>query len=735
MADADSNVSPTQAMAEAASGAKSKTVTAPAPSGASPPASDLQVFEGVKFHVPYTIRMPARPQDQPLIRDLIDTVFDECDRVFNPFNPTSEISMISSLPAGVEYPLSDPMEEVLHWADRLHEWSRGKFDPTVKPLADLWKNSLREGCEPTPAVLAELEAIIGWDKVTISAGHLTKRHDHVSLDLCGIAKGWCVDAIIRLLSEHGYQHLYVDWGGDVRARGWHPDGREWAAALNTPSGLVDPFDPSYALHPFDPSDTMQRVDLPECALATSGDYMQALSNGYTHIFDPLLKRPLKVRTHTVSSVSVQCRTCLMADALATIVCILGNNDGAGDLQACLDWLQEVRGKTELINFYLYCRDAWPPANLRDGHNGIIARPVKGGLLVHGTVPPPRSLKPDKTSLKLKDWLRLMPHGVAVITALAPETNEPTRAHAVTYSSVVPLFEGRGRPGATICFNVLNPSRLHSLLMDSSLTLCVHLLLSTNAAHVQRFVHSAGLQDLALTYHSTHHTVAINALSAHAYHCKVAQLEPAGDHMLVVAEVLDAVDPRSDPNSCPTPSPGLGPDVPPPLVYCSGSYFQPQPDKKAEADMQAPVVVTHKGKYPVVGYSCTACSLDPPMISLVIPVGVEGCTVTGKFHVHLPKRKQHSKVEQFRDLASNPWAAMYAMPGHQAVDECDTNGHVECELHSVLPVPTRRPGHYLVVGTVIDVVVHSAELPLVWLGGQPCSLAPPEPHVRRGSLAA
>ena len=35
----------------------------------------------------------------------------------------------------------------------------------------------------------------------------------------GIAKGWCVDAIVETLNAAGFPDVYVDWGSDIRASG------------------------------------------------------------------------------------------------------------------------------------------------------------------------------------------------------------------------------------------------------------------------------------------------------------------------------------------------------------------------------------------------------------------------------------------------------------------------------------------------------------------------------------
>ena len=794
----DSNVSPTQAMV---SGASSPTSPSPSTSrkGSTAGQIPLQTFEGVKFAVPYKILVPAKDEDRASLSDLIEAVFSECDAVFNVFSDSSEISNINELPKGVDYPLSGPMEEVLHWVGVIHRLSDGRFDPTIRPLMQLWKMSLEQGREPDPEALAALEPVVGWDKVTVSGGYITKHHDDAKLDLCGIAKGWCVDALVRLLNEHNCQHVYVDWGGDVRASGWHPEHREWAAAIVRPPAVADPVDPE---------DTLQAVELAECAMATSGDYMQPLPLGHAHIFDPLQRRPLKVTPQAVASASVQCGSCLLADAVATVLCVLGTGGGT-QLRDCEEWIETCKSRgLDITNYYIYCREG-DAAAAHAAH----ARQVGGGLLLHGTPPPARALTKDSFSTKLRAGLRVAPHAVAVVTALPPVGDGRPEdvlhgAHAVTYSSVAPLFDGAGRRGDGIYFNVLRPSRMHTLLTAdgpasprvalagaprtamaaqtesngpsasaaTACTVCVHFLAARDWEYAGKFVQSSlALKSMATTYSAEYHSLSIDALAQAAYHCRVVQVRECGDHVLVVAKVLGpaVVGPPGGPraayveetlngignasgavarsatpksqrpvrvsatpvNASPEPVDVEGGLPWTPVVYCMGSYHAPKPKKfslegqsdvvSSIGDLRPPVVITMEGKPGLVGTFFTACSLVPPMASVVVEVanGGDPCPVTGKFRVNLPQGSGHPKVEQLLEQADNPWASMYATPGHAAMDSKASNAHLDCTVDFVMPVPADCPRRYIVVGSIQAASVQAAKLPLVWLCKRQCSLEP------------
>ncbi len=76
-------------------------------------------------------------------------------------------------------------------------------------------------------------------------------------------------------------------------------------------------------------DVLERLDLEEAAVATSGDYEGFFVHGgerYSHIIDPRAGLPL--RGGGVASVTVvHPESCLAADALATTLSVLGVEEG------------------------------------------------------------------------------------------------------------------------------------------------------------------------------------------------------------------------------------------------------------------------------------------------------------------------------------------------------------------------------------------------------------------------
>ena len=165
----------------------------------------------------------------------------------------------------------------------------------------LWKSHLTQGQLPPLNLITDLIPAIGFDKVHFEEGHFWKDHDATSLDLSGIAKGYAIDLLLeRLCLEMNISDLFVEWGGEIRAAGKHPEGRAWNIFISRLGQTVD------------------TLNLNDQAIASSGDYLQNWtidSITYCHIIDPRHLRPLQ--NGSITSASVLAPTCALADGLAT----------------------------------------------------------------------------------------------------------------------------------------------------------------------------------------------------------------------------------------------------------------------------------------------------------------------------------------------------------------------------------------------------------------------------------
>lgn len=217
-------------------------------------------FEGIAMTIPYHILVGTAlsPEEVAKVEAAITYVFTQVDTIYNNWNPNSEISRFNRLPAYERVCFSPQLAQFMEKVNEVVQLTDHLFDPTVAPIQMLWRSYLSRGEEAPAKELEMVGLAVGWNTIHSEGGYFWKTHDATALDFGGIAKGYCVDLLAQCLSELGYPHLFISWGGEVRACGHHPSGRFWKVAIK---------------HPL-PNQPMKTLDLYQRAIATSGDYEQ-----------------------------------------------------------------------------------------------------------------------------------------------------------------------------------------------------------------------------------------------------------------------------------------------------------------------------------------------------------------------------------------------------------------------------------------------------------------------------
>lgn len=240
---------------------------------------------------------------------------DIVDRQMSNWKPHSDLSRLNRTPVGEWVEVPPEMFEVLKTALHIGKLSGGAFDIGVGDAVSAW--GFGPGGRPTtgaaPAPVAGEPSRTGETLELDAAGLRVRRLAPVTLDLCGIAKGFGVDEMARCLDRFGITSYLVGIDGEMRARGEKPGREPWSVAVERPDR--------------EHRDVLGVMTLEDGAIATSGDYRHfAEVNGETvsHTIDPSAGRPVK---NPVASVTVLGRTCMEADALATALMVLGEKKG------------------------------------------------------------------------------------------------------------------------------------------------------------------------------------------------------------------------------------------------------------------------------------------------------------------------------------------------------------------------------------------------------------------------
>lgn len=222
-------------------------------------------------------------------------------------------SLLSRINANLTDSLDRHLSRNIGFARRIWEISSGAYDITVAPLTEAYGFGRGEALDRFN-VDSVLE-FVGLQKLEIEEGRLRKSDPRIQIDLNSIAKGYTVDLLAEELEKIGCTDYIVEVGGEIRARGVSPRGGEWRVAVDSPFEGND-----------SPGEFEQTViGLESGAIATSGNYRRfRIGSGNEHIvhtIDPLSGKSTRSR---LLSATVKARSCMEADALATMFMVLGD---------------------------------------------------------------------------------------------------------------------------------------------------------------------------------------------------------------------------------------------------------------------------------------------------------------------------------------------------------------------------------------------------------------------------
>jgi len=207
-------------------------------------------------------------------------------------DPSSELSRLNDRAAAHAICVSRSLFSLLERGLKLARESDGAFDFTVGPLLARWGIRPRALARSRPG---------NWRHLLLLSRRRVRLARPLSIDLGGIAKGYAVDAAIRVLQAAGATSATVNAGGDLRGFGPGP----MAVQVRHP----------VFLHPL-----AFRFEFQDAALATSSPcFTQRTWRGraISHLINP---RTLSAVTEPIS-ITVRAPECWLADALTKVVAV------------------------------------------------------------------------------------------------------------------------------------------------------------------------------------------------------------------------------------------------------------------------------------------------------------------------------------------------------------------------------------------------------------------------------
>lgn len=254
--------------------------------------------------------------DESAIGARLFAAVDTVDRQMSSWQSDSDLNRLNRASEREWIAVPKELFNVLSAALSVSRESGGAFDIGVGDLVSAWGFGPSCG-QVDEQRISDLKVQPHRPAVDVldidSAQHRVLKRVPITLDLSGIAKGYGVDQLGHCLGALGITDYLVGIDGEMRARGTKPDGQPWAIAVEKPVRNV--------------REVMGVMELSDAAIATSGDYRhwtEHQGKHYAHTINGAQREPARNR---LAAVSVVASTCMLADAWATALLVLGETAG------------------------------------------------------------------------------------------------------------------------------------------------------------------------------------------------------------------------------------------------------------------------------------------------------------------------------------------------------------------------------------------------------------------------
>jgi thiamine biosynthesis lipoprotein len=243
-------------------------------------------------------------------------LIDQLEDQLTVYRDHSEISSLNRIAFTEPTRVEQNLFGLLRRAAEIHQQTSGAFDMTSGELSSIWGFEQGKGSVPAVETIHNAIESVGTQHIEFDANNESVRflRDGTKINLGGIGKGYAIDRVVALFTEHKIGDFVIHGGqSSVYAKGSQKriedetGGLDQAAQRGWPIGLS---------HPTFPDQRLAEFYLQDAALGTSGTGRQGFfhhGKKYGHIIDPRTGWPTDLHLST----TVIAKSAATADALAT----------------------------------------------------------------------------------------------------------------------------------------------------------------------------------------------------------------------------------------------------------------------------------------------------------------------------------------------------------------------------------------------------------------------------------
>ncbi len=252
----------------------------------------------------------------------------------------SDIWRINQSEYGQPVHVADKVYDLLARAKEISLKTEGRFDVTIKPLADLW-DVKHATAPPSEVDIQRAMDQVGFPNLELlEQGVVQRLSPDTQVDLGGMAKGMIADELRAFLIDCGVRRGILDLGGSITLIGSKAQNVPWTVGIK---------------NPFETSESYAKLFVEDTSVVTSAGYERYFTyegKQYHHIFDPYTGYPADAG---LQSVTVVARDTALADALSTAIFVGGKDRG-------LQWAEKFGVDVVMVDTE---KHIWITEGLRD----------------------------------------------------------------------------------------------------------------------------------------------------------------------------------------------------------------------------------------------------------------------------------------------------------------------------------------------------------------------------------
>jgi len=269
---------------------------------------DEEVVQRTRIILGTLVEIKTKEIDEETANKAINLAFAEFQRIDNLFSTYNEESPVWKFNHSNAETLSvnEEIFLLMKKCDYFTGITEGAFDIALENVIEAWGFNTQSPKVPGKDSLLEALNRSGWKNIELFDQDNIIAKNGVEINFGAVAKGYAVDRAFEILKSKGIDNFLINAGGEIRQ-----NGNDWIVGIQ---------------HPRDELRFIERLQLKDKAVATSGDYENYfITEGvrYHHIISPFDGKPAS----GCQSVTVIADDCTTADALATGIFVMGVEAG------------------------------------------------------------------------------------------------------------------------------------------------------------------------------------------------------------------------------------------------------------------------------------------------------------------------------------------------------------------------------------------------------------------------